>query len=82
MNKLFILGAGLCLACTFASAQYRIIDTYPAHPGKNLTMEDAIYKGVGYDRAAFQWLDGSSFVFMAEPGKARQGSVDSEEIKA
>ena len=81
MNKLFILGAGLCLACTFASAQegFSVLDTYPPHAGKDLTMEDAIYKGAGYDRASFQWLDAGSFVYMLEPGKARQGSVDSEE---
>ena len=79
MHKLFILGAGLCLACTFASAQHRIIDTYPAHDGKDLTMEEAIYMGVGYDRSAFQWLDGSRFVYMLEPGKALEGSVLSEE---
>lgn len=68
------------MACTFASAQPRILDIYPAHEGACLTMEDAIYKGVGYDRAASQWLDGGSFVFMTERGKALQGSVDSEVI--
>ena len=82
MNKLFIIGAGLCLACTFASAQHRVIDTYPAHDGKDLTMEEAIFTGVGYDRAAFQWLDAGSFVFMTERGKAQEGTVDSEEVKA
>ncbi len=82
MNKVFIISAGLFLACTFASAQERIIDTYPAHEGRALTMEEAIYQGVGYDRAAFQWLDGGSFVFMTERGKALEGSVQSEETTA
>ena len=31
-------------------AQNRVIDVREAHPGKDLTMEEAIYKGVGYSR--------------------------------
>ena len=49
MNK-WMIAAGALLACTFAFAQNRIIDTRPAHPGKDLTMEEAIFKGVGYSR--------------------------------
>ena len=70
------------MACTFASAQVggSILDTYRPHSGIDLTMEEAIYKGAGYDRSAFQWLDAGRFVYMLEPGKALQGSVDSETV--
>ena len=48
MRKLFLL-AGTMLLCTALYGQ-RIIDTREAHPGKDLTMEEAIFKGVGYSR--------------------------------
>ena len=45
----------LTLLCTVLAgsalfAQNRVLDTREAHPGKDLTMEEAIYKGVGYSR--------------------------------
>ena len=49
MNKLLTV-AGALLACTLAWAQNTVLDVKPAHDGKNLTMEEAIYKGVGYSR--------------------------------
>ena len=48
--KRFLLAASALLACSFVFAQNRVIDTREAHPGKDLTMEEAIYKGVGYSR--------------------------------
>ena len=53
--------AGALLACTFSFAQNRVIDVREAHPGKDLTMEEAIYRGVGYARAPrlFLQADGS-----------------------
>ena len=39
-----LLGSGL-------GAQNRVIDVRPAHAGKDLTLEEAVFKGVGYSRA-------------------------------
>ena len=39
-----LLGSGL-------GAQNRVIDTRPAHAGKDLSLEEAVFKGVGYSRA-------------------------------
>ena len=47
----FLCIAGALFACTFSFAQNRIIDIREAHPGKDLTMEEAIYRGIGYSRA-------------------------------
>ena len=49
MKKLLLLFIGPMLSCTVLFAQ-RVIDTREAHPGKDLTMEEAIYFGVGYSR--------------------------------
>ena len=59
--KALFLTAGALLACSFSFAQNRIIDVREAHPGKDLTMEEAIYRGVGYARAPRLFLlsDGS-----------------------
>ena len=46
--------AGALLACTFSFAQNRVIDVREAHPGKDLSMEEAVYQGVGYSRAPRQ----------------------------
>ena len=45
----------LTIVCTVLAgsalfAQNRVLDIREAHPGKDLTMEEAIYKGVGYSR--------------------------------
>ena len=46
-----LLGSGL-------GAQNRVIDIRPAHAGKDLTLEEAVFKGVGYSRApGFQIQD-------------------------
>ena len=39
-----LLGSGL-------GAQNRVIDVRPAHAGKDLSLEEAVFKGVGYSRA-------------------------------
>ena len=59
--KALFLTAGALLACSFSFAQNRIIDVREAHPGKDLTMEEAIYRGVGYARGPrlFLQADGS-----------------------
>ena len=63
------------LSCTVLFAQ-RVIDTREAHPGKDLTMEEAIFKGVGYCRAQAAWLDNDTFVMIKGRGEAPvKGSV-------
>ena len=50
MIKPFLAAASVLLACGIAYSQNVVIDTRPAHEGKALTMEEAIYKGAGYSR--------------------------------
>ena len=50
MKRTLVTLASLVLAGSLAFSQNRVIDTREAHPGKDLTMEEAIYKGVGYSR--------------------------------
>ncbi len=61
MKQLF-LSASVFLACSLAIAQNRVIDTREAHPGEDLTMEEAIYKGVGYSRAPRLFLQADGTV--------------------
>ena len=72
MNKLLTV-AGALLACTLAWAQNTILDVKPAHDGKNLTMEEAIYKGVGYSRIPRMFLqaDGTLADKPQEPAQER-----------
>ena len=51
MKRQILLLAGVLLACSLAWAQNKVIDVRDSHSGKDLTMEEAIYKGVGYARA-------------------------------
>ena len=48
MRKALLI-IGTMLLCTALYGQ-RIIDTREAHPGKDLTMEEAVFRGVGYSR--------------------------------
>ena len=48
--KRFIIILCTVLSGSALFAQNRIIDVREAHPGKDLTMEEAIFKGVGYSR--------------------------------
>ena len=61
MVKPFLSAASVLLACGIAYSQNVVIDTRPAHEGKDLTMEEAIYKGAGYSRMPrlFLQADGS-----------------------
>ena len=61
MIKPFLSAASVLLACVIAYSQNVVIDTRPAHEGKDLTMEEAIYKGAGYSRMPrlFLQADGS-----------------------
>ena len=72
MNKLLTV-AGALLACTLAWAQNTVLDVKPAHDGKDLTMEEAIYKGVGYSRIPRMFLqaDGTLADKPQEPAKER-----------
>jgi dipeptidyl-peptidase-4 len=64
--------AGLLLVCTLTLAQNRVIDTREAHPGKDLTMEEAIYKGVGYSRAPRLFLQADGTVADKPQASAKQ----------
>ena len=61
MKQMF-LSASVFLACSLAFAQNSVIDTREAHSGKDLTMEEAIYKGVGYSRAPRLFLQADGTV--------------------
>ncbi len=54
MRKHIITLAGALCACLFAYSQNRVIDVREAHGGKDLTMEEAIYYGVGYARSGIK----------------------------
>ena len=73
--------AGALLACTLSFAQNRVIDVREAHPGKDLTMEEAIYQGKGYARAQAVWLDNESFLVVKGMGQYFQGKVDENELE-
>ncbi|MBO6096237.1 MAG: hypothetical protein J6P56_02855, partial [Bacteroidales bacterium] len=79
--KRLILTAGVLLACTFAFAQNRVLDTYPAHPGKDLSMEDAVLNGVGYARSNVSWQDNETFIVYRDRNRIVQGSVNSENLE-
>ena len=61
MNRTLLTAASVFLACSFSLAQNGVIDTRAAHDGRDLTMEEAIFKGVGYSRSPrlFLHADGS-----------------------
>ena len=75
MKKLLSL-AVILLACTLSRAQNTVIDVHDSHPGKNLTMEEAIYKRVGYASAQAVWLDEGLFAVTEGTGEYLQGSVE------
>ena len=70
--KQLLLSASVLLACSWAFAQNRVIDTRDAHPGKDLTMEEAIYKGVGYSRAPRLFLQADGTVADKPQASAKQ----------
>ena len=79
--KRILLLAGVILACTFAFAQNRVIDTYPAHAGKDLTMEDAVLNGIGYARGNAMWLDDESFFLSKDRRGMLKGTVNSDALE-
>ena len=48
MKRYLLTLSGAALIGSALFAQNRVIDTREAHPGKDLTMEEAIFRGVGY----------------------------------
>ena len=76
-----ILSAGVFLACTFAFAQNHVLDTREPHPGKDLSMEDAVYNGVGYARGLVRWIDKDHFMLSKDYHTLLQGSVDTEVLE-
>ena len=74
MNKTLISLIGAALISSALFAQNQVIDTRPAHSGKDLTMEEAIFKGVGYARASAGWLNKDLYLVQTPDG-AFQGRV-------
>ena len=74
MKKLTLL---LCTVLMGSAlfAQHRVIDTRPAHDGKNLAMEEAIYKGVGNSRTP-------RYVFEADGSVAKMSARHFQEEEA
>ena len=64
--------AGALFACTWAFAQNTVLDVKPAHDGKDLTMEEAIYKGVGYSRIPRMFLQADGTLSNTPPGPAKE----------
>ena len=81
MNKLWILASGALLACTSVFAQNRIIDVHPGHPGRDLSMEEAIYQGVGYARTSAVWLDERSYLFIRSRGETYKGTIGQDRLE-
>jgi dipeptidyl-peptidase-4 len=75
MMKAFSV-AGALFACSLSFAQNRVIDFRESHPGKDLTMEEAIFRGVGLARAQAAWLDDTGFVLTEGRGEFLQGTVE------
>jgi dipeptidyl-peptidase-4 len=75
MKRLFILATSL-LVCCVVWAQNTVIDIRDSHPGKDLTMEEAIYNGVGYARMSARWLDNKTFLLFDGQGGFFSGSVE------
>ena len=61
MKTCFLGVASVFLACNVCFSQNTVLYVKEAHPGKDLSMEEAIYKGVGYSRSPRLFLraDGS-----------------------
>ena len=64
-----------CAALTLG-AQDGILDIHPAGDpsGKLLTLEEAVYRGVGYARSYQRWIDGSTVLWMRD-GKYYSGDL-------
>ena len=75
MRQLLII-PGAFLACALSFAQNTLIDVHEGHPGQDLSMEEAIYKGVGYARAQAFWLDEGHFLLTEGNGEFLQASLE------
>ncbi len=71
MNKLFTV-AGALFACTLLFAQNTVLDIKPAHDGKDLSMEEAIFRGVGYSRIPPLFLQADGTVSDQFPAAAKE----------
>ena len=76
MKRQILILTGVLLACSLSWAQNKVIDVRDSHPGKDLTMEEAIYKSVGYARARAAWLDEGRFAVSEDGREYFQGTVD------
>ena len=67
-----LLGAALIGSALFA--QNTVIDSRPAHDGKDLTMEEAIYRGVGYARSNTGWMTKDIYLVQTPDGVFQGGT--------
>ena len=74
--KQFLSIAGALLACTLSFAQNKVIDIREAHTGKDLSMEEAIFKGTGYARARASWMEDGSFLVTEGTGEFFRATLD------
>ena len=73
--KKFIILCFAALAGSIAVFAQQVIDTNPAHGGKNLTMRNAILERVGYSLPGWpQWIDGNTYVYLKD-GEWQQGKA-------
>ena len=66
MRKHILILLCTALSCSALFAQNRIIDVREAHPGRDLTMEEAIFRGVGYSR-----VPRDQYPSLPSPGQGR-----------
>ena len=91
-GKRFCIAGAVLLACSALTlhAQNGIIDIHPAGDpdGKLLTLEEAVYRGVGYARSYQSWTDGTHFAWMQDGRYFTRGILpkgqlsEAEEISA
>jgi dipeptidyl-peptidase-4 len=76
MKQYFITLIGAAFMGSALFAQNTVIDTREAHPGKDLTMEEAIFRGVGNARTSAAWLDKGTCVYMTPEGLFQAKAAD------
>ena len=73
MHKHLTVFAVVLFSGCILFAQNRVFDTHPAHDGKDLTMEEAIYKNVGIARGAASWMNKDIYLVQTPDGVFQGG---------
>ncbi len=74
MTKSLISFLGAALIGSALFAQNGVIGTHPSHDGKDLTLEEAVYQGVGYARAAAGWMNNDIYLVYTPDGVFQGGT--------